>query len=185
MRRAGLELPCGDGIFRRSPGRQTRRKTIRKPLLKQLLPALFLCVMAGCAATQEGEPVAEGDVDYSGSDCISIRTVRDYRQLDDRNLLIYGPANRAYFVTLFRPSFELRSSFQLGFSSRDDQLCPFGGDAIVVGSLNREEIGIQSIDRVSEEQAEQLLIRYGKKEPAEPQAPAPEDVEGAEVEELG
>jgi hypothetical protein len=73
----------------------------------------------------------------------------------------------------------------LGFDSRDDQLCPFGGDGIVVGSLHQESIGIQSISRVSEEQAEQLLIRYGRKEPAEQQAPPPKDVEGAEVEELG
>lgn len=124
-------------------------------------------------------------MDYSGSDCILIRTIRDYRLLDDRNLLIYGPGDRAYYVTLFRPSFELRSSFQMGFSSRDDRLCPFGGDAIVVGSIRREEIAIQSISRVTEEQEEQLLVRYGKKEPAGEQAPAPKDVKGAEVEELG
>ncbi len=130
--------------------------------------------------------MARGDVDYSGSDCILIRTIRDYRTLDDRNLLIYGPANRAYYVTLFRPSFELRSSFQMGFESRDDQLCPFGGDAIVVGSLRRESIAIQSISRVSEEQEEQLLVRYGKKDPAPgQQTPEPKDVKGAEVEELG
>ena len=153
---------------------------------KQLLVATILGIAAGCAPAPERETVAEGDVDYRGSDCILIRTIRDYRLLDDRNLLIYGPADRAYYVTLFRPSFELRSSFQLGFESRDDQLCPFGGDAIVVGSLNREEIAIQSISRVTEEQEEQLLVRYGKKDPAPgQQAPAPREVEGAEVEELG
>jgi hypothetical protein len=128
---------------------------------------------------------ANEDIDYNGSDCILIRTIRDYTPLDDRNLLIWGPAKRAYYVSLVRPVFELRSSFRMGFSSRDDQLCPFGGDGIVVGSLDRETISIRSISRVSEEQADQLLIRYGRKEPAEQQAPAPEDVKGAEVEELG
>ncbi|HEX2138146.1 MAG TPA: DUF6491 family protein [Woeseiaceae bacterium] len=152
---------------------------------KPLLAILFLSITVGCSTTDEREAVARGDVDYSGSDCILIRTIRDYRELDDRNLLIYGPGDRAYYVTLFRPSFELRSSFQMGFSSRDDQLCPFGGDAIVVGSMQREEIGIQSITRVTEEQEEQLLVRYGKKDPAGQQAPAPKDVKGAEVEELG
>jgi hypothetical protein len=153
--------------------------------IKQLFIIVTLSATAGCAGTTEREPVAEGDIDYRGSDCILIRTIRDYRLLDDRNLLIYGPAKRAYFVTLFRPSFELRSSFQMRFSSRDDRLCPYGGDGIVVGTLHPEEIGIQSISRVSEEQEEQLLIRYGKKEPSEHQAPEPEDVKGAEVEELG
>ena len=152
---------------------------------KQILVVVTSGVLAACAGTAEQEATTAGDVDYRGSDCILISTIRDYRSLDDRNLLIYGPANRAYFVTLFRPSFELRSSFQMGFSSRDDRLCPYGGDAIVVGSLNREAVGVQSISRVSEEQAEQLLVRYGKKEPAEPPAPAPGKVKGAEVEELG
>lgn len=153
--------------------------------LKQLLALLSLSIFAGCASTP-GEPTAASeDIDYRGSDCILIPTIRDYRTLDDRNLLIYGPANRAYFVTLFRPSFELRSSFQMGFSSRDDQLCPYGGDGIVVGGLNPEEVGVQSISRVDEEQVEQLLVRYGKKEPSGQPTPEPGNVKGAEVEEPG
>lgn len=156
-----------------------------KTALNYTVMLLILCFTVSCASSGDSKTAANEDIDYRGSDCISIRTIRDYRLLDDSNLLIYGPANRAYYVTLFRPSFELRSSFRLGFSSRDDRLCPFGGDGIVVGSLNREEIGIQSISRVSEEQTEQLLIRYGHKEPAEQQVPAPDNVEGAEIEELG
>lgn len=135
--------------------------------------------------SDQGTNGRQPDLSDRGSDCILIPTIRDYTPLDDTNLLIWGPAKRGYYVTLFRPAFELRSSFRMGFSSRDDQLCPFGGDGIVVGSLAREEIGIRAISRVSEEQADQLLIRYGRKEPAEQQAPAPRDVKGAEVEELG
>lgn len=156
-----------------------------KNLWKPLIAVVSLSILAGCAGAPEERTAAAEDIDYRGSDCILIPTIRDYRTLDDRNLLIYGPAKRAYFVTLFRPSFELRSSFQMGFSSRDDRLCPYGGDAIVVGSLNREEIGIQSISRVSEEQVEQLLVRFGKKEPSEQPTPEPGKVKGAEVEELG
>ncbi len=153
--------------------------------LRLVFAIVCLSAFAGCASTP-GEPsTADRDIDYRGSDCILIATIRDYRTLDDRNLLIYGPANRAYFVTLFRPSFELRSSFQLGFSSRDDQLCPYGGDAIVVGGLTPEEVGIQSISRVDEQQVEQLLVRYGKKKLSGPQTPEPGKVKGAEVEEPG
>lgn len=152
----------------------------------QLLAIVCLSITVGCAQSPERETAARGDVDYNGSDCILIQTIRDYRSLDDRNLLIYGPADRAYYVTLFRPSFELSSSFQMGFESRDGQLCPFGGDAIVVGSMRPEAIAIQSISRVSEEQEQQLLVRYGKKDPVPgQQAPAPKEVKGAEVEELG
>lgn len=125
------------------------------------------------------------DLDLRGSDCILIRTIRDYTPLDDRNLLVWGAAKRGYYVTLVRPAFNLRSSFRLGFSSRDGQLCPYGGDAIVFDGPGDETIRVRSISRVSKEQADEILIRYGKKEPAGDQAPPPADVQGAEVEELG
>ena len=158
--------------------------TIKTAML-QLFILTFSCGLAACASSGQAETDSPADAEYRGSDCILIPTIRDYTPLDDLNLLIWGPAKRAYYVTLVRPAFELRSSFRMGFSSRDDQLCPYGGDGIVVGSLNRDTIGIRAISRVSEEQADQLLIRYGRKEPAEQQAPAPKDVKGAEVEELG
>ncbi len=153
--------------------------------MKHILIVLLLGILSACATAERSERTAEREAEYRGSDCILIRTIRDYSLLDDRNLLIWGPGKRAYYVTLFRPAYELRSSIRIGFSSRDDQLCPYGGDGIVVGTLNREKVGIQAISRVTEEEAEQLLVRYGRKEPTEQQAPESEEVEGAEVEELG
>lgn len=154
--------------------------------MKQILIVLILGLLSACASTDRPERTADSEVEYRGSDCILIRTIRDYSLLDERNLLVWGPGKRAYYVTLFRPAYELRSSIRIGFSSRDDQLCPYGGDGIVVGTFNREKVGIQAISRVTKEEAEQLLVRYGRKEPTEQQAPEPEEeVEGAEVEELG
>ena len=125
-------------------------------------------------------------MNYAGSDCILIRTIRDYSPLDNQHLLIRGPAKRAYFVTLFRPTFEMRGSMSLRFDSRDGQLCPYGGDSIVFSGLGGESIRIQSISRITADQEEQLMIRYGKRKPAESVAPAePANVTGAEVEELG
>lgn len=126
----------------------------------------------------------EFDLDYRGSDCIWIRTIRDYTVLDDRNLLIWSSGKRPYFVRLATPPWGLRSTFQIGTVSRDDQLCPYGGDELVFGSTRRDRARIASIRRVSKDEAEWLLVRFGKKEPAEQQAPEPEPVEGAEVEEL-
>ena len=156
-----------------------------KTKLRQLFIIVSSCVVTACASSDQAENSTAGDIDYRGNDCILISTIRDYTPLDDHNLLIWGPARRGYLVTLVRSAFDLRSSFRMGFSSRDDQLCPYGGDGIVVGSFSPDTVGIRAISRVSEEQADQLLIRYGRKEPAEQQAPAPEDVKGAEVEELG
>ena len=153
--------------------------------MKQLLIIIFLVFTSACASSGDERQAAREGIGSRGSDCILIRTIRDYTLLDDRNLLIYGPAKRAYYVTLVRPAYELRSSIRIGFSSRDDNLCPYGGDGIVVGTFNPETVSIRAISRVTEEEAEQLLVRYGRKEPSEQQAPASEEVKGAEVEELG
>ena len=125
------------------------------------------------------------DIDYNGSDCISIRTIRDYTPLDDRNLIIEGSGKRSYLVTLRVSTFELRSSHQMSFTSRDDWLCPYGGDEIIFGSFSRYGAGIRSISRLTKEQLEEVLIRYGKIDPGDEQDPEPREIEGAEVEELG
>ena len=158
-------------------------------MYKQHLKQLFIVfcssvLLAACAATEPG-PRAESDLDYNGSDCISIRTIRDYTPLDNRNLLIEGAGRRHYLVTLVMSSFDLRSSIHLGFRSRDDWLCPYGGDRIVFDGLDNDEISIRSITRLTAEQTEDLLVRYGKKEPMEQEDPAPPELKGAEVEELG
>jgi hypothetical protein len=73
----------------------------------------------------------------------------------------------------------------LATRSRDDQLCPYGGDSIIFDDLLGGEARIQAISRVTPDQVEQILIRYGKKEPGDTEDPTPPEVKGAEVEELG
>jgi Family of unknown function (DUF6491) len=157
---------------------------LMKKLLIQLVIVLFSSTFAFLAGAQEPPQTAAKGPELRGSDCILIRTVRDYTPLDDSNLLIWGPAKRGYLVTLVRPAFGIRSSFQLGFSSRDDRLCPYGGDSIVFGNLDSDSVRVRSISRVNKEQAEEILIRFGKKEPAEKQATVPPVIKGADVEEL-
>lgn len=156
-------------------------KCLKKQILTILTSSLLL---SACASVDEQNDLGR-DIDYNGSDCISIRTIRDYTPLDDRSLLIEGSGKRSYFVTLQISSFELRSSQQMAFSSRDDWLCPYGGDEIIFGGISHVGAGIRSISRLTEEQAEELLIRYGKIDPGEEQDPEPREIEGAEVEELG
>jgi uncharacterized protein DUF6491 len=156
-----------------------------KTLIKQLVSSLTLgALLTSCATTEQGSELGS-DIDYSGSDCISIRTIRDYSPLDSSTLLIEGGGKRNYLVSLVAPSFELRSSFQLSFSSRDSWLCPYGGDRIIFGGLSHYATSIRAISRLTREQTEDLLIRYGKKAPAEQPDDAPPDVKGADVEELG
>ena len=157
-------------------------------LLKQLVIASFSCVLlASCAPTEPRSDLGD-DLNPRGSDCISIRTIRDYTTLDRRSLLIEASGRRLYYVTLAMPSNELRSSFSIGVESRDQWLCPYGGDRLIfdgLGSTIDMGSSIRGIQRVTPEQAEELLYRYGKKTPPEQQDPAPGKIEGAEVEELG
>ena len=95
--------------------------------------------------------------DPGDSDCIWIRTIRDYRPLDSRTLLIYGSGKRAYFVRLAHRVPELKSVFRIGFRSRDEQLCPYGGDELVFeGGFAGATARIRSISRIDDEQAEQV-----------------------------
>jgi len=87
-------------------------------------------------------------------------------------------------VTLLGPVFEMRGSASLRFESRDDQLCPFGGDSIIFGTFGRGGTRIQSISRITAEQEEEILLRFGLIERTEQAPPDPGNVTGAEVEEL-
>jgi hypothetical protein len=155
-----------------------------KILLKQLVLIFTLSIFSLFSLAFSDETDPGFDLDYRGSDCISIRTIRDYTALDDKNLLIWASPRRPYFVRLFSSAWGLRSSFQIGTVSRDDRLCPYGGDALIFDTVGRDTARIASIRRVTPEEADWLLVRFGKKDPAEDQAPAPEPLESAEVEEL-
>ncbi|MDH3441806.1 MAG: DUF6491 family protein, partial [Gammaproteobacteria bacterium] len=119
------------------------------------------------------------------SDCISIRTIRDYTPLDRSSLIIEGGGSRKYYVTLLISSFELRSAHRIGVDSRDEWLCPYGGDQLIFDGFGNNRVGIRGIMRITPDQAEELLFKHGKKERPEQQDPTPPEMEGAEVEELG
>ena len=158
---------------------------MKKNYIKQVLILFISSITLGNVSAAAEEEDTPDDLDLHGSDCISIRTIRDYTPLSRDSLLIHASAKRSYFVSLFSPRFGMNSSFQLATRSRDDRLCPFGGDALIFGSFQGDEARIRSIKRLSPGQLEQVLIRYGKKEPADKPDPAPPEVKGAEVEELG
>jgi hypothetical protein len=157
---------------------------MNKTLYKQIVSLCFLCILTSCATTGDEAPAAVGDVDYNGSDCIWIRSIRDYTPLDDQTLLIWESSKRPYYVRLQQRSFEMRSAIGMSVDSRDDRLCPYGGDGLVFGSFDPRPLGVRSISRITVEQADEFMVRYGKKDAGEPTTPAPQDVEGADVEEL-
>jgi hypothetical protein len=150
------------------------RKIVLKHILAVFISGIFLSISA---ATEEQDKLPE-DLDLHGSDCIWIRS--------NESLLIHASGKRSYFVRLSMPGFGLKSSFQLATRSRDDNLCPYGGDSIIFDRFAGGEARILSISRLTPDQVEMLLIRYGKKEPVDTEeTPVLPEVKGAEVEELG
>jgi len=158
---------------------------MNKLLIKQCLASLLLVITLNNLSASRAEEKHPEDLNLNGADCISIRTIRDYTSLSRDSLLIHASGKRTYYVRLLTPQFSLNSSFQLGTRSRDDSLCPFGGDSLVVDRFSGEKSRIQAIKRLTADQVEQVLIRYGKIEPPDTQDPAPPELKGAEVEELG
>ncbi|NND47403.1 MAG: hypothetical protein HKN55_07030 [Woeseiaceae bacterium] len=155
-----------------------------KRYLIQLVMIVISCSLLACAATEE-EPDGAGETARNrGSDCISQMSVRDYRVLDDSNLIVSESGKRKYHVVLQRRAFGLRSSWKLGFRSTTSRVCAGFGEIIVDDGMGPDRIRIASIRRLTPEDEEDLLIRFGKIKPENPQTPAPEKVEGAEVEEL-
>ncbi len=151
---------------------------------KQLVTMFFSCTLIACATSEERLDEVAYERESRGRDCISQSSIRDYQVLDDSNLIVTASVKRHYHVALSRRSFGLRSQLAIGFTSPTGRICPMSGDIVIDDSFGPERIGIRSIRLLTPEELDDLLVRFGKKEPEIKQAPATEKVEGAEVEEL-
>ena len=152
--------------------------------LKQLVILFSSSLLLACAG---GGEAIEGDDSVAGtrrSDCISSGTIRDYRVLDDANLIVSGSGKRKYHVTLSRRAIGLRSSWKIGFRSTTGQICASFGELVVDDGMGPERIRIAAIRQLTPDEHDALLVRFGKIEPEFEQPPAPASVESAEVEEL-
>ena len=156
-----------------------------KHVIKQYVLILFSGSLLACAAP--GEPSADASFaeEQVVRDCISQSSIRDYQVLDESNLIITEGVKRKYHVVLTRRAFGLRSTWRIGFHSMSGRVCANSADLIFNDGLTGpESVRVRSIRQLSPEDLDDLLIRFGKKEPDVEQAPAQEEIKGAEVEEL-
>lgn len=152
--------------------------------LKQLVIAFLSSILIACAGSSEPSDSGDSAAVSARSDCISTRTIRDYRVLDDANLVVTTGASQKYHVSLSRRAHGLRTSWKIGFRSTTGRVCGGFDDIIVDDGFGPEHIRIAGITQLTPEEYEQLLVAFGKKEPATAPAPAMKSVESAEVEEL-
>ena len=152
--------------------------------LKQVLIIAFSFYLSSCATTNEDAVGPEDAGETRGSDCISQMSIRDYQVLDESNLIVTGTARRKYHIVLSRRAFGLRSTWRIAFHTSSGQVCSAFSDLIVDDGMGVDRIRIRSVRQLTPEEHDDLLVRFGKKEPDVKQTPEPVPIEGAEVEEL-
>ena len=152
--------------------------------LKHIFIAIISSALVACAGGAEPSLGDEPDRVSLRSDCISSRTIRDYRVLDDANLVVTATGNNKYHLTLSRRAVGLRASWKIAFRATGGRICGGFDDILVDDGFGPESIRIAAIRQLTPEEYDALLVRFGKKKPAIEQAPATDDVESAEVEEL-
>ena len=155
-----------------------------KTHIKQLLTIGTLSLFVGCAGTPTGEGSSASESDSRRNDCIHEPSIRGYSALDDMNLLVDAAGRRSYHVILMRRAYGLRDSWAIGFRSSTSRICEGFSDVVFKGDFGNESIRIKTIRQIEPEEKEALLIRFGKKEPEVRPTPEPDEVKGADVEEL-
>ncbi len=136
----------------------------------RLLTAALVCSLLVGACTTAAPGVDEArfarktlELPGKGADCV-FGSVRDYTVLDDHALILYTSArSRAYYVEVAGVCHGLRTAFQLGFEDRDERLCGFGMDAIIIpdGSFT-ERCPIGRIHKLEDGDINMVLEHYGR-----------------------
>ena len=137
--------------------------------IRMLVTAAAAVIASGCGSM--GSPSGGSPAFLTYDDCFFARAMSDWRPLDNRNLVVFTGARRAYHIQLATPSRGLRFDDTLAFTDRDGRICPFGGDAVVINGLMPDSIPIASIRRMDESQLEDLYRTYNIAGPQVIEAP--------------
>jgi len=153
--------------------------------LERYIKQIFTIVISSSLIACAGNPSQEERVDSGRSDCISQPSIRGYTVLNESNLIVSASGRRQYHMVLHRRAYGLRSNWSIGFKSPTGRVCAGFSELVLDDRFSgADSIRIASIRGISAEEEEDLLIRYGIREPEYEHTPEPVDVKGAEVEEL-
>ena len=152
--------------------------------IKQLFIGVCLSSLVACATPKSGDPESASEGSSRVTNCILEGTVRDYRVLNDSNLVVTAAGSRKYHIELTRPAFRLKSTWQIGFLPSGSRICAGFSELVIKDSFDSDRVRIKRIVRLNKDDYEELMIRFGLMEPEIEQAREPEEVEGAELEEL-
>lgn len=149
-----------------------------RPFAKPMLVTALPIALAACAARGPVDEVAERTTSPVGGDCFTVSLARDYRYLDDHNLIVYAAGRQPYHVELSQACFGLGNDFAIALQSRTDRMCGFAGDAVIVnGGAFPDRCSVLSVRRLDEDQMQILVDQFN----AEDREDAPIEVEVAEL----
>jgi hypothetical protein len=130
-----------------------------------LLASLGVLLVSLPAAAQAGKTKTKAAAAATYNDCMFARTLRDWRPLDDEHLLLFGPGHTAYLVELVRPAIGLSFNISIGVYDRDGNICPYGGDSIVILGPMRDRISIRSMKRLDDAELDEVYVKFGIRPP--------------------
>lgn len=149
--------------------------------MKQWIIFICLSVLFGCATSVD----EQSDRSSRRGDCIHQPSIRGYRVLDEQNLIVSASARKQYHVALDRRAHGLRSSWAIGFvDGPTGRVCAGFSEIVFNDNVPGLRHRVVSIKLLTPEEEEDLLIRFGLKEPEVKKMPVPQEVEGADIEEL-
>jgi len=128
---------------------------------KQLtLSTLMLWTSLGMAA-EPAKPAAATKPD--GNACAWFNSIDDWRELDDRNLLVWVSRNEFYHLELSAPLFDIGTAESIAFvdHNHDGRVCGFGMDEVVVPRSSMfGSATIINMTRLDETSLAQLADQY-------------------------
>lgn len=127
--------------------------------LRSVAMAASTIALAACAAGERGSGLTGGT--SVSTDCFSVSLARDFRYLDDMNLIVFAPARQPYHLELAPTCFGLRGEIAIGLSARTDRMCGFAGDAVLAGrGALRERCPVVSVRRLDDDQLQILIDQF-------------------------
>ncbi|MCC5868318.1 MAG: hypothetical protein JJU27_07370 [Gammaproteobacteria bacterium] len=122
-----------------------------------------IALLGGCAATDTQTNADEASESRSiSTDWVRIDQVRDFRVLDDSNLILYAPTRRqAYHVELMPACQGLRFADTIALRGRTGRLAGFAGDRVIIDRPGvPDRCPVASVRRLDEASLTELIVSF-------------------------
>ena len=128
-----------------------------------LLLLASLACLASCASVTES-PDAKASGQEGSQRCLFARTIYSFEVLDDNNLIVWAPNRHSpYKVEIFGGCLNLKLANTIAFNTQG-MLCGNAGERLIYEDMGRKKVCVVgSVSRLSVEEMNALLVRYGKK----------------------